>query len=236
MATKDPPPVERYRVGLELLGEVGAKKVLDAGCGFGTLERYITAFGVDRSIHNLRQAETKQGIGYLTAADLSQLPFEDEFFDIVIMLETLEHVEDEEKSLEEVTRVLKNQGQLILSVPNNHLIYNLIDWEHWLIPLVSKRASHRHYKKKNLANQLTSGGFKIDRCFERGMLIAACMRWLYAPFDLTDYLFFGGFNGPFGKMIRRIFDRMVDWEFRIKTPYGGSLFIVAHKECRSVGV
>lgn len=228
MAIRDPKPVERYRVGLELLGPVDGQKVLDAGCGFAVLEKYIPAIGVDCNEPNLKKA--KQGDEALVRANLAQIPFADQFFDAAIMLETLEHVGDEEAVLSEIQRTLKKGGKLVLSVPNHHLLYNLIDLEHWLVPLFSKRSSHRHYKKQKLSRMLEEKKFKIDRCLERGMLIAACMRWIYAPFDLADYYFFGRLLGPLGRGMRKIFDRFVDWEFGIKTPFGGSLFIVAHKE------
>ncbi|MBI5299460.1 MAG: class I SAM-dependent methyltransferase [Deltaproteobacteria bacterium] len=227
MAMREAKPVERYRIGLELLGSAKDKVILDAGCGFGTLEQFIPAFGIDRNFSNLQK--TKQQQKFINAT-LDQIPLPDAVCDAVLMLETLEHVSDDKKVLLEIHRVLKNQGRLILSVPKHHFVYNWIDLEHWLVPLVTKRAPHRRYKKKDLHQKLDESGFVIDRCFTRGMLIAACMRWIYAPFDLVDYFFLGGLNGPFGKTVRKIGDSLVDWEFRIPSNVGGSLFIVGHKE------
>lgn len=221
---------ERYRIGLELLGPVQGQRILDAGCGFGTLQQYIEAIGIDAHFKNLRKTRLEKGIDNLIHAKLEQIPFCDDCFDAVISLETLEHVDDEEKVLSEIARVLKMGGRLILSVPHHRLLYNFIDLEHWLIPLLTKRAVHRHYKKKGLSQKLSESGFKIDCCMERGMLITAFMRWFYLPFDLIDYFLFGSMNGPFGKRIRKIFDRLVDFEFSIPTRFGGSLFIAAHKE------
>jgi len=223
-------PVERYRIGLELLGSAKDKVILDAGCGFGTLEQFIPAFGVDLNFANLKKTKRQQTNLELINAALDQIPFPDAVCDAVLMLETLEHVSDDEKVLLEIHRVLKNQGRLILSVPKDHLIYNWIDLEHWLVPLVTKRAPHRRYKKEDLCRRLAESGFVIDRCFTRGMLVSACLRWIYAPFDLIDYFFLGGLNGPLGKTVRKMGNCFIDWEFRIPSPIGGSLFVVGHKE------
>ena len=221
--------MERYRVGLELLGPVDGKRVLDAGCGFGTLQQFIPAVGVDRHLKNLARAKAGPTAKTLIAARLSSIPFPDAHFDDCLMLETLEHVEEESRVLAEIYRVLKRGGRLILSVPHHRWLYNFIDLEHWLVPLISGRPVHRHYKKKYLFQKLAAAGFRIEDSLERGMLIAACMRWCYAPFDLCDYFRIGSFNGPCGRGIRRLFDRFVDWEFNRNTNWGGTLFVVARK-------
>ncbi len=46
------------------------------------------------------------------------LPFEDGFFDTVCMLAVLEHVPDERRTLQEIARVLRYEGTLILMVPH----------------------------------------------------------------------------------------------------------------------
>lgn len=49
--------------------------------------------------------------------DLQMMPFEDEFFDLVLCSHVLEHVEDDEKALNEIFRILKSGGHAILLVP-----------------------------------------------------------------------------------------------------------------------
>lgn len=49
--------------------------------------------------------------------DMTDIPFEDETFDIIIASQVLEHIPDEEKALRELCRVLKRDGKAILSIP-----------------------------------------------------------------------------------------------------------------------
>ncbi len=49
--------------------------------------------------------------------DVTQIPFEDETFDVVICLHVLEHVQDDRKALSEIYRVIKKGGSAILQVP-----------------------------------------------------------------------------------------------------------------------
>ena len=50
--------------------------------------------------------------------EAAKLPFEDDFFDVVVSFETIEHIIDYDKFVLEIKRVLKPGGQLILSTPN----------------------------------------------------------------------------------------------------------------------
>ena len=100
-------------------------RVLNIGVGTGHLEKLLAARGVvvysldpvDESIAKL-QAEldmgdrAKQGYG-------SNIPFEDEYFDKVIMTEVLEHIPDDtfHATLDEVRRVLKRGAEFTGTVP-----------------------------------------------------------------------------------------------------------------------
>ncbi|MEN3001828.1 MAG: class I SAM-dependent methyltransferase [Armatimonadota bacterium] len=101
------------------------QSVLNIGVGDGTSEQLALARGIDvysldpdaKAIARLREALSlgeKAQVGYA-----QNMPFESEQFDVVIMAEVIEHLEDEtlHKSLEEVLRVLKPKWGLILSTP-----------------------------------------------------------------------------------------------------------------------
>ena len=90
-------------------------RLLDAGAGEGALvERY---HGLGRDIVG---ADAAYASKLVRKADLLSLPFDDGGFDAVLCLDVLEHVPllDQPKALAEITRVLKQDGLLIMSVPN----------------------------------------------------------------------------------------------------------------------
>tara|TARA_Y100000031_G_scaffold153650_1_gene199400 strand:+ start:1001 stop:1471 length:471 start_codon:yes stop_codon:yes gene_type:complete len=57
------------------------------------------------------------------SASILDLPFEDDKFDSVICSEVLEHIEDDQKAIQELYRVLKREGLLILTVPSKDSIW-----------------------------------------------------------------------------------------------------------------
>ena len=56
-------------------------------------------------------------------ASILDLPFEGDKFDNVICSEVLEHVEDDQKAIHELSKVLKKKGRLIMTVPSKDSIW-----------------------------------------------------------------------------------------------------------------
>lgn len=81
----------------------------------------------DISLAYLRQAKKIVVSAKFVRLDIHELPFDDESFDCVICTEVLEHVYSPYKALDEIHRILKPKGSLILSVPNN-MIFIRIFW------------------------------------------------------------------------------------------------------------
>jgi len=101
------------------------REVLDVACGTGygisVLARAGArrALGVDISPDALDQARERAGdLEEFVVGDLHNLPCEDHSFDLVTCFETIEHVADPERGLDELRRVLRPDGLLLLSSPN----------------------------------------------------------------------------------------------------------------------
>jgi SAM-dependent methyltransferase len=108
---------------LELAGSVEGLDVLDAGCGDGAYavslaERGARVTGLDASPSALRAAAGRaRGASAplaLVAGDAVKLPFEDEAFDLAIVVTALCFVPDPQQALAELARVLRPGGRLVV--------------------------------------------------------------------------------------------------------------------------
>jgi SAM-dependent methyltransferase len=95
-------------------------RVLDAPCGEGALAREFAALGHEVWACDLDPTTLTPTNGIrFDAADLnSRLPYPDSFFDAIVSLEGIEHLESPARCLEEFARVLRIGGRLVLSTPN----------------------------------------------------------------------------------------------------------------------
>ena len=96
-------------------------KLLDIGCAYGFLvdlaSDYFDAYGID--ISKFAIGKSKECCrGGISRASAVNLPFKDESFDVVTILDTLEHIVPLDPCLRDVIRVLKDGGTLFLQLPN----------------------------------------------------------------------------------------------------------------------
>jgi SAM-dependent methyltransferase len=113
----------RYHFGAQV---VAGQEVLDASCGVGYGIEILSragasaVTGVDISAEAIAAAKDRFGefATALEEADLRDLPFKDNSFDVVVSFETIEHVEEPREALAELDRVLRPGGILVISSPN----------------------------------------------------------------------------------------------------------------------
>jgi ubiquinone/menaquinone biosynthesis C-methylase UbiE len=166
----------------EHLGLKPGMKVLDVGCGGGRHIRQTRLIpGVDAIALDLGEKEVHDTKKMLTELDafpvawggtvpgagtwkvmrgsVYELPFKDESFDCVIISEVLEHLHDDGRALNELSRVLKRGGVLAASVPREGP--EVVCWA----------LSHRYrntpgghiriYRRKNLRKKLSEHGYQV---------------------------------------------------------------------------
>jgi len=104
---------------------VKGKSVLDAACGEGYGSHLLataakSVVGVDLSeaaINHANKTYQQKNLQF-KQADVLQLGFPDNSFDVVVSFETLEHITEHEQLIKEFKRVLKSDGVLIISTPD----------------------------------------------------------------------------------------------------------------------
>lgn len=90
-------------------------RILDAGCGEGVFVEEFQQKGYD-----IIGIDKNYSSEFVKNGDIRNLPFSEDEFDIVLLLDVLEHFnyEDQEIVLKELFRVLAPHGRVIISVPN----------------------------------------------------------------------------------------------------------------------
>ena len=125
------------------------KTVLDIGFGSGNILEIIKklgakCFGVEISQTAVDRLQNKEY--QLKCTDGTTLPYKNNFFDIVIASHTIEHIQDEYKILEEIRRVLKPGGLVIIGVPTGKTGYNPFHFRNYSEKDISRLSNQLHSK------------------------------------------------------------------------------------------
>jgi len=115
----------RFNSLLKLIGNVTNKKILDAGCGEGyflSLMNSKEKFGVELSEKRVSEALKLYPQLKIKIADVRNLPYDDDTFDVIVCSEVLEHVSGYQKALKEFKRCVKGHGHIVLSFPNESTV------------------------------------------------------------------------------------------------------------------
>lgn len=97
--------------------------ILDIGCGIGTyVDKFRSlgahAFGVDVDAERLAEAHHTKRLQLLAVSVSEALPFPDNYFDVVVLHEVIEHVADDCQTIREAHRVTRRNGRVIVFAPN----------------------------------------------------------------------------------------------------------------------
>lgn len=144
--------------------------ILDVGCGWAQAllsfkEKGFDCFGFDPAIEAVDYG-CKKGLNIKHAGLEGMDVFEGKKFNIVSMLNVLEHLADPIKSIDQIKKILKPNGILVIDVPNEFNdfqlagrdVHNLDDW--WVAP-----PNHLNYfSKDSLVKLLDNMGFIVKIC------------------------------------------------------------------------
>ena len=131
------PRIFHVKLIAEHLGNLAGKRILDVGCGKGRFARVFQEqqpeaelWGLDISEEMLRFVP--DGI-HTKAGSMTELPFEDSFFDGAYATESLEHAVEIDKAVAEICRVVKPDGRIAIIDKNAEHWGRLAtpEWEKW---------------------------------------------------------------------------------------------------------
>jgi len=151
----------RRRILKAVIGRVArppeGARILEVGCGTGHNLPMLSRFGrVDAcELDDCARALATTRFGRrIEAAKLPDLSiFEQDTYDLVALLDVLEHVRDDVASLRAIHRRLKPGGALLLTVPANRWMWSAHDVAHH---------HHRRYSKRQLTRVIDSAGLEVQ--------------------------------------------------------------------------
>lgn len=116
-----------YKGVLTLLDIVPERKILDIACGWGELlvqakEFGLEVSGIDISPHAIKLAKKRIQNGDLKVARAEKLPYQNNSFDYIVCVGSLEHFDSPKKALSEMSRVIKPGGKIFIRVPNLYFL------------------------------------------------------------------------------------------------------------------
>lgn len=161
-----------YHWILKILKVQKDKKVLDVSCGKGLFlkvarTRGLRVYGIDLAETAIQQAR-KIVQGEFICGNAEKLPYPDRFFDYVTCLGSLEHFKHPERGVQEMCRVLKDQGRGCIYVPNLFFIGHIyFGWRYGLDPTEGEQDFSEHFRGlQGWLKLIEANGFKIVQTYK----------------------------------------------------------------------
>lgn len=138
-------------------------RLLDVGSAYGLFvnvaSRHFESYGIDISRFAVKKSK-EYCKGNISRASAVDLPFKDESFDVVTVLDTLEHVSNFNDCLRDVVRALKKGGVLLLQLPNPLI------WARLCGNFGLKDETHvNNFRLEQWQEILLKNGLRTEKCF-----------------------------------------------------------------------
>jgi len=154
-------------------------RILDLGCGTGGILRdrmdRSVCVGVDRSSLAL-QICARRGFSTLARADLTRLPFREGSFDVLLLMDVIEHLDDDVEFLRAASQLVEEGAQVVVAVPAFSLLWSQHDetFEH-----------RRRYTASQLEAVIRAAGLKPERTtYTNSLLFPVAAVWRILSYRL----------------------------------------------------
>jgi len=203
-----------------------AARILELGCGTGHNLEMLGVFGtieaseLDDHARDLATRRLGRAIEQAALPDLSRFPADS--YDLIALLDVLEHVTDDKGSLAAIHSRLKPGGALLLTVPANPWMWSAHDVAHH---------HHRRYRKADLARLARDAGFDIDLLSPFNTMLFPLIAGIRAINKVRGHDSADDALPP--RLVNRMLDRLFGIEAgligRLPFPFGVSLVAVLRR-------
>lgn len=217
----------------EALGDRRPRRVLDVGAGLGGFLPELGELGQALCFTELDPEAARLAVGRGGAggvrARAEALPFQDESLDLVTLFDVLEHADEDGPALDEVARILRPGGTLLLSVPAHP----------WLFSRNDEVAGHRRrYSRRGLVELVHGSELRLVRCTFANTLLFPAIASAVLALKAVEPLVPSSEHTNLSWRLPRVLDELCYQAFRaelhlsrrIDLPVGHSLVAIARRE------
>jgi len=172
----------KFKAVKKLIPAKSGQKMLDLGCCdgvmtarlFSTLTEPKLAIGLDFCRSSIEFAQRKHPQVKFLVSDVQKINLKEKF-DLIVCLETIEHVQDPQQLVAEITRLLARDGVVIVEMDSGNWLFKLV-WKIWgkMGGRVWHGAHLWHTNKEGLLHLLNESDLRIEKIidFNLGMGVA----------------------------------------------------------------
>ena len=114
--------------------------ILDIGAGEGYTSKLLAkknyVVSLEPKPERIERISKTENL-FPVIGDSLKLPFNIQYFDIIIFQDVIEHLKVNNKMIDNLTSLLKHDGIIYLSTPNKYSLINIVSDPHWGMPIIS---------------------------------------------------------------------------------------------------